>query len=48
MVREIAVPPAARLLGTGDLEVRVDEDVIPGVCRLYIDDPWGNRVELLA
>jgi hypothetical protein len=47
-VREIAGPPAARLLGAGDLEVRVDEDVIPGVRRFYVDDPWGNRVELLA
>jgi hypothetical protein len=48
-VREIAVRPAARLLGAGDLEVRVDEDVMPGVRRLYmVDDPWGNRVELLA
>lgn|SRR6266508_1013245 len=35
----------ARLTAAG-LEVR-DDDAIPGVRRLYLDDPWGNRIELV-
>ncbi|HUH16013.1 MAG TPA: hypothetical protein VML35_09030 [Gaiellaceae bacterium] len=25
-----------------------DDDALPGVRRCYIDDPWGNRLELVA
>ena len=35
----------ARLVATG---VRINEDEpLPGYSRFYIDDPFGNRVELL-
>jgi catechol 2,3-dioxygenase-like lactoylglutathione lyase family enzyme len=37
---------AARLVAAG-APVRWD-DRLPGVRRFYTDDPWGNRVELLA
>jgi catechol 2,3-dioxygenase-like lactoylglutathione lyase family enzyme len=37
---------AERLEHAG-VEVRWDQD-LPGVRRFYADDPWGNRVELLA
>ena len=37
---------AARLEAAG-APVRWD-DRLPGVLRFYTDDPWGNRVELLA
>ena len=37
---------AERLLEAG-CEVRWD-DALPGVARFYVDDPWGNRLELLA
>jgi catechol 2,3-dioxygenase-like lactoylglutathione lyase family enzyme len=37
---------AERLLGAG-VEVRWD-DSIPGTRRFYADDPWGNRLELVA
>ena len=37
---------AARLVGAG-VEVRWDES-IPGTRRFYADDPWGNRLELVA
>jgi len=36
---------AARLAAAG-CEVRWDE-TIPAVRRFYVDDPWGNRLELL-
>jgi catechol 2,3-dioxygenase-like lactoylglutathione lyase family enzyme len=37
---------AARLEAAGS---RVQwDDRLPGVARFYTDDPWGNRVELLA
>jgi hypothetical protein len=35
-----------RLLDAG-VAVRDDEE-IPGVRRFYTDDPWGNRLELVA
>jgi len=36
----------ARLHAAG---VRVTDDAsIPGVCRCYVADPWGNRIELVA
>ena len=35
----------ARLTACG-VEVR-DDDAIPGVRRFYVDDPWGNRLELV-
>ncbi len=37
---------AARLAGAG-VPVTWDDD-LPGVRRFYAEDPWGNRVELLA
>jgi catechol 2,3-dioxygenase-like lactoylglutathione lyase family enzyme len=51
--------PALRVTDVAELErlaerleyagvaVRWDQD-LPGVRRFYADDPWGNRVELLA
>jgi extradiol dioxygenase family protein len=37
---------AARLIAAG-VPVRWDEE-IPEVERFFVDDPWGNRLELLA
>ena len=37
---------AERLTGAG-AAVHWDEE-IPGVARFYTEDPWGNRLELLA
>jgi catechol 2,3-dioxygenase-like lactoylglutathione lyase family enzyme len=37
---------AERLVGAG-VEVRWDAE-IAGVARCYVDDPWGNRLELVA
>src|SRR4051794_2065945 len=37
---------AERLVEAGG-EVRWD-DALPGVARFYVDDPWGNRLELMA
>jgi catechol 2,3-dioxygenase-like lactoylglutathione lyase family enzyme len=37
----------AQRLATAGAEVRWDE-ALPGVRRFYTDDPWGNRIELLA
>jgi hypothetical protein len=37
---------AERLVEAG-CEVRWDS-ALPGVARFYVDDPWGNRLELLA
>jgi catechol 2,3-dioxygenase-like lactoylglutathione lyase family enzyme len=37
---------AERLVEAG-CEVRWDSS-IPGVARFYVDDPWGNRLELMA
>jgi hypothetical protein len=37
---------AERLVGAG-VEVRWD-DALPGTRRFYADDPWGNRLELVA
>jgi catechol 2,3-dioxygenase-like lactoylglutathione lyase family enzyme len=37
---------AQRLTAAGH-PVRWDDD-LPGVRRFYVDDPWGNRLELLA
>jgi hypothetical protein len=37
---------AERLTGAG-AAVRWDED-IPGVARFYTEDPWGNRLEIMA
>jgi len=34
------------LIGAG-VEV-ADDDAIPGVRRFYVDDPFGNRIELVA
>jgi catechol 2,3-dioxygenase-like lactoylglutathione lyase family enzyme len=33
-------------LGAAGHEVRFDED-LPGVRRCYVDDPFGNRIELI-
>ncbi len=39
---------AARLEAHG-IDVRwADPEEIPGGARFFVDDPWGNRVELLA
>jgi catechol 2,3-dioxygenase-like lactoylglutathione lyase family enzyme len=35
-----------RLTGAG-ITVRPDTE-LPGVQRCYVDDPWGNRIELIA
>jgi catechol 2,3-dioxygenase-like lactoylglutathione lyase family enzyme len=37
---------AGRLLGAG-VEVRWDDSLL-GTRRFYADDPWGNRLELVA
>jgi catechol 2,3-dioxygenase-like lactoylglutathione lyase family enzyme len=37
---------AERLVEAG-CEVRWDSS-IPGIARFYVDDPWGNRLELMA
>jgi catechol 2,3-dioxygenase-like lactoylglutathione lyase family enzyme len=37
----------AERLEYAGVEVRWDQD-LPGARRFYADDPWGNRVELLA
>jgi hypothetical protein len=37
---------AERLTGAG-VPVHWDTD-IPGVARFHTEDPWGNRLELLA
>jgi GrpB-like predicted nucleotidyltransferase (UPF0157 family) len=37
---------AERLLEAG-CQIRWD-DALPGVARFYVEDPWGNRLELLA
>jgi catechol 2,3-dioxygenase-like lactoylglutathione lyase family enzyme len=37
---------AERLVEAG-CEVRWD-DAVAGVARFYVDDPWGNRLELVA
>jgi catechol 2,3-dioxygenase-like lactoylglutathione lyase family enzyme len=37
---------AERLVGAG-VEVRWDA-AVPGVARCFVDDPWGNRLELVA
>jgi catechol 2,3-dioxygenase-like lactoylglutathione lyase family enzyme len=34
-------------LASAGVEIRED-DSIPGTRRCYVDDPWGNRIELLA
>jgi catechol 2,3-dioxygenase-like lactoylglutathione lyase family enzyme len=39
----------AALLGENAVAVtRPDPREIPGVTRCFVDDPWGNRVELVA
>jgi hypothetical protein len=37
----------AERLVTAGCAVRWDEE-LPGVRRFYADDPWGNRLELVA
>ena len=37
----------AERLSAAGREVRWDDE-LPGVRRFYVDDPWGNRLELLA
>lgn len=36
----------ARLEARG-LKVKRDREEVPGVTRLFVKDPWGNRIELL-
>lgn len=39
----------AASLGVAGIEVRwADDAEIPGQQRFFVDDPWGNRVELIA
>jgi catechol 2,3-dioxygenase-like lactoylglutathione lyase family enzyme len=39
----------AERLETHGFEIRwADATEIPGVTRLFVDDPWGNRLELVA
>jgi len=42
-----ALETLAERLAAADAPVRWD-DRYPGVRRLFTDDPWGNRLELLA
>jgi catechol 2,3-dioxygenase-like lactoylglutathione lyase family enzyme len=42
-----ALQPLAERIAAVGLPVRWDAD-LPGVRRFYTEDPWGNRVELLA
>jgi catechol 2,3-dioxygenase-like lactoylglutathione lyase family enzyme len=44
---DAALDALAEELVTAGVEVRWD-DTIPGTRRFYCDDPWGNRLELLA
>jgi catechol 2,3-dioxygenase-like lactoylglutathione lyase family enzyme len=37
----------ARRLSDGGAAVRWDDE-LPGIRRFFTDDPWGNRLELLA
>jgi catechol 2,3-dioxygenase-like lactoylglutathione lyase family enzyme len=39
---------AARLEAAGHAVAWADPAEIPGTQRLFVDDPWGNRLELLA
>jgi catechol 2,3-dioxygenase-like lactoylglutathione lyase family enzyme len=39
---------AAALSTEGDPVTWADEAEIPGQRRFYVDDPWGNRLELIA
>ena len=39
----------AALLQAGGIAVRwADPAEIPGATRFFVDDPWGNRLELVA
>ena len=48
--------PAFAVRGYDDLRARlltagveaVDDEAIPGTRRCYVQDPWGNRIELVA
>lgn len=46
--RESLTQLVARLERHGVEVGWVDPDEIPGVARCFVDDPWGNRIELLA
>ena len=39
---------AGRLVEAGFPVRWADPDEIPGETRFFVDDPWGNRVELIA
>ncbi len=50
---------SALLVGDGELELIAErlrsagiavrwDDALPGVRRFYVEDPWGNRIELLG
>jgi catechol 2,3-dioxygenase-like lactoylglutathione lyase family enzyme len=39
---------AARLAAHGVAVSRPDPEEIPGTVRFHADDPWGNRIELVA
>ena len=42
-----ALDALARRLESAGCKVAWDDE-IPGVRRFYTEDPWGNRLELLA
>jgi len=39
---------AARLAENGVVVSRPDPGEIPGTTRIFVSDPWGNRLELVA
>ncbi|HMC40948.1 MAG TPA: glyoxalase, partial [Acidimicrobiales bacterium] len=47
--------PALEVEGIGEITARLDaegapwrwDDDLPGARRLYVDDPFGNRIELI-
>jgi catechol 2,3-dioxygenase-like lactoylglutathione lyase family enzyme len=47
LVSEGALEALAERLVTAGCEVRWD-DALPGTRRFYAEDPWGNRLELMA
>jgi catechol 2,3-dioxygenase-like lactoylglutathione lyase family enzyme len=47
VVDAVELERLATALGGADADVRWDEGLAP-VRRFYVDDPWGNRLEILA
>ncbi len=44
--RRCSSPTCARFVAERRLDVRWSDE-IPGVDRCYVDDPFGNRIELI-